>query len=235
MGAPESGGPAPEGSREPNSQLFPDALRKLATFGSQLADVLVRHRKVEALTGEKNVIGRQNLVEALAHLGVLFARAPQLNRDEQLEQIAYLRDHLRRVMMESFEVEVYVTIAALWDKESSNSVGRLYDSMAAPLIRRRQLLGHISPEEVETRFDQITDDIVQARRLKVADEDWDAWTNAADDFESAAKKMKSLRREMGAAVDAAKAKRSQLRLMIAGAVGSAALGVGGTLLVQAIT
>ncbi|MFZ1926976.1 MAG: hypothetical protein WAU42_12645 [Solirubrobacteraceae bacterium] len=190
---------------------------------------------MEALTGEKNLIGRQNLVEALAHLGVLFARAPELDRDKQLEQVAFLGDHLRRVMMESFEVEVYVTIAAHWDDESPKSIGRLYDSVAAPLIRRGKLLGHITPEEVEKRFDQIGDDIVRARRAKIADEDWPAWTEAADEFESAAQKMKVLKREMGAAVDAAVSQRSQWRMMVAGVALSAVVGAGITLLIQALT
>jgi hypothetical protein len=226
---------ADDDSREPHSHLYTDVLEKLSVvFGTHLADVLVRHRKVEALTGEKNVIGRQNLVEALAHLGVLFARAPELDQDKQLEQLAFLGDHLRRVMMESFEVEVYVTIAAHWDDESPKSVGRLYDSVAAPLIRHGKLMGHVTPEEVQARFDQISDDIVQARRAKIADEDWTAWTNAADEFESAAKKMKVLKREMGAAVDAAMLQRSQRRLMIIGGVFSAVLGAAPALLIQAI-
>jgi hypothetical protein len=74
-----------DASRERSSRLYPDVLEKLTTiFGTHLADVLLRHRRVETLTGEKNVIGRQNLVEALAHIGVLFARAPELDRDKQL-------------------------------------------------------------------------------------------------------------------------------------------------------
>lgn len=211
--------------RDPNTDLYPDVLEKLSdVFGKHLSDVLVRHRKVESITGEKNVIGRQNLVEALAHLGVLFARAPELDRDKQLEQLAFLGDHLRRVMMESFEVEVYVTIAAHWDDKSPKSVGRRYESVAAPMIRRGKLLGHVTPDDVQSRFDQITDDIVAARRAKIADEDWTAWTDAADDFEKAAQKMKELKREMGAAVDAAEAERSQRLLMIAGAIFSAVLG-----------
>jgi hypothetical protein len=223
-------------ARESHTKLYPDALQKLAViFGKHLADVLVRHRRVETLTGEKNVIGRQNLVEALAHLGILFARAPELDRDKQLEQVAYLGDHLRRVMMESFEVEVYVTIADAWDEGSPNSIGRRYEAVAAPLIREKKLLGHITPEEVQDRFDALTDDIVQARRAKIADGDWTAWTNAADDLESAASKMKALKREMGAAVDAATSRRHDWRVMLAGAGLSAALGVGLTLAVQAIT
>ncbi len=227
--------PHDDASREPSSQLYPDVLEKLTTiFGTHLADVLIRHRKVEALTGEKNVVGRQNLVEALAHLGTLFARAPELDRDKQLEQVAFLGDHLRRVMMESFELEVYVAIAALWDDESPKSIGRQYDSIAAPQMRRGKLLGQVSPEDVEERFDKISDDIVLARRSKIADEDWSAWTSAADELEGAAQKLKALRREMGAAVDAAREGRTQRRMLIGGALLSALLGVGLTLLVQAL-
>ena len=110
------GEPPPAAAREVHSQLYGDVIQKIAViFGSQLRDVLDRHMSVEKLTGEKNVIGRQNLVEAFAHLAVLFARAPELDRDKQLEQVAYLADHLRRVMMESFELEVYVTIGDAWD------------------------------------------------------------------------------------------------------------------------
>jgi hypothetical protein len=164
-----------------------------------------RHRRVETLTGEKNVIGRQNLVEAFAHLSVLFAQAPELDRDKQLEQVAFLGDHLRRVMMESFELEleVYVTIVDAWDDRSPNSIGRRYDSLAAPLIR-------------------------------LADGDWAAWTSAADDLEEAATKMKVLKREMGAAVDAATERRYHRRLMLIGVALSTALGVGLMLAVQAL-
>ncbi|HEX7244145.1 MAG TPA: hypothetical protein VF245_01095 [Solirubrobacterales bacterium] len=221
-------------SREPHSALYPDALENLSNiFGTHLADVLVRHRKVETLTGEKNVIGRQNLVEALAHLGTLFARAEELDRDKQLEQVAFLGDHLRRVMMESFEVEVYATIGAHWNEDDPKSIGRRYDAVAAPLIKRGKLLGVITPEEVQARFDGLSDDIVQARRAKIADGDWSIWTDAADSLEAAAAEMRKLKREMGAAVDAATSRHFNRRLMIGGAVLSVVLGAALTLGIQA--
>jgi hypothetical protein len=102
------------------------------------------------------------------------------------------------------------------------------------MMRRGKLLGHVTPEDVQSRFDRITDDIVAARRAKIADEDWTAWTNAADDFEAAAQKMKDLQREMGAAVDAAEAERSQLKLMIVGGIFSAVLGAAIVFLIQAV-
>lgn len=215
--------------------MYPDALEKLsAIFGTHLAEVLVKHRKVEALTGEKNIIGRQNLVEALAHLGTLFARAPDLNRDEQLEQVAFLGDHLRRVMMESFEVEVYTTIGAHWDEDDPKSIGRRYNAVAAPLIKQRKLLGVITPEEVQTRFDGLSDSIVEARRAKIADGDWSMWTDAADNLEAAASEMRKLKREMGSAVDAANERLYNRRLMFCGVALSVVVGVIVTLGAQAL-
>jgi hypothetical protein len=107
--------------------------------------------------------------------------------------------------------------------------------VAAPLIRTGKLFGHITPEEVQERFDALTDDIVAARRAKVADGDWNAWTDAADDLEKAAEKMKALKREMGAAVDAATERTYNRKLMVGGALLSTALGVGITLGIQVLT
>lgn len=221
--------------REPHSSLYPDALEKLsAIFGKHLAEVLVKHRKVETLTGEKNIIGRQNLVEALAHLGTLFARAPDLNRDEQLEQVAFLGDHLRRVMMESFEVEVYATIGDHWNEDDPKSIGRRYDAVAAPLVKQGKLLGVIAPDEVQERFDALSDSIVEARRAKIADGDWSAWADAADSLEAAAAEMRKLKREMGSAVDAANERRYHRRLMLGGVGLSVIFGVIVTLAAQAL-
>jgi hypothetical protein len=47
-----------EAAREVHSQLYLDALQKISViFGKHLKDVLDRHRRVETLTGERNVIG----------------------------------------------------------------------------------------------------------------------------------------------------------------------------------
>jgi hypothetical protein len=170
-----------------------------------MADVFAKHREVEAGTAKKNSIGRQNLVETLAHVGVLFQRADQLDRDAQLEQVAFIEDHLRRVMMESFEGEVYAVIGKTWDDKSRRSVGRLYDRRVAPLIRIGRLHGHITPDEVRRRFDQISDNVVAARGAKVAADGWNAWKDASDDLKTAAGDITELRKEMAAAVDAAAA------------------------------
>jgi hypothetical protein len=137
--------------------------------------------------------------------------------------------------MESFEVYVYVMIAEHWDNTEPKSVGRRYDAITAPLIRREKLLGHITPDEVHQEFKRLSANIVNARRSKIADEDWDAWSKATEDLKAAAEKMKDLKLRMGAAVDAANERVFHRRLMLVGVALSTALGVGLTLLVQAIT
>jgi hypothetical protein len=116
--------------------------------------------------------------------------------------------------------------------DNPESIGRLYDSMAAPMIRAGKLHGYVTPDEIHERFSKITDDIVLARRAKIADEDWAAWTAAADELEAAGQQVRALKREMGAAVDAAKGKRFHVKLMILGVVLSTALGAGVTLLIE---
>jgi len=198
--------------RELTSAIYRSSLEEIVRiFGRDFAPVLKAHQRVEALTGEKNLIGRQNLLEAFGHLGILFAEAPNLSRDDQMKQVAYLADHLRRVMMESFEQEVYVSLAAMWDQDNQRSVGRLYDAYAAPQIKKGALLQHITPDDLEERLDQIQKDVLEARKRKVADGDFSEWIAAANELEGAAEELKKLRREVGAAVDAAVANRTAKR------------------------
>jgi hypothetical protein len=223
--------------REPCSQLYGDALAKITKlFGEHLADVLEIHRRIEDTTGATDSIGRQNLVEAFAHLAVLFERAPELSRDDQLEQVAYLRDHLRRVMMESFERDVYAALGVMWDPSPGEGslppVGRLYDEHAAPLINKGKLLGHVSPKDAKARLDQIASNVLRNRKYKNADGEWPVWKGAAQDLEAAAKETRDLQRDMGAAVDAAMTLNSTRKLWWWSIVASAAAGVALTELVR---
>ena len=93
------------------------------------------------------------------------------------------------------------------------SVGRRYDALAAPLIKRGKLMAVISPDEAARRLDEVSERIVQARKAKTADGDWSIWKDAADDLEWAADEMRKLKREMGAAVDAATNRRFHRRLV----------------------
>jgi hypothetical protein len=95
-------------------------------------------------------------------------------------------------------------------------------------------LGVITPEEVQARFDGLSDSIVQARRAKIADGDWSAWTDAADSLEEAAGEMRKLKREMGSAVDAASERQFNRSLMFGGVALSVIFGVALTLVAQAL-
>ncbi|MGZ8755231.1 MAG: hypothetical protein ACXW15_08590 [Acidimicrobiia bacterium] len=190
--------------REPQTNLHPDALARLVPIlGTHLLDVFSKHREIESKAKTKNVIGRQNLVEALSHISVLFQQAPTFDRDEQLEQVAYIEDHLRRVMMEAFELATYDAIADLIDNEFGPSLERQYYRRVAPLIRIGKLQGHITPAQYEKRFKDILEQCVSARKAKNADGDWDAWNTASTDLQNATIAVGDLKREVRAAIDAA--------------------------------
>ena len=100
--------------REENSGLYPEILHDVsAIFGLHFPIVLDSYRDLEALTAERAFTSRQNLLEALSHLAVLFGRAAVLDRDEQLAQVAHISDHLRRVLMEGFEKQAYVVLGRI--------------------------------------------------------------------------------------------------------------------------
>jgi hypothetical protein len=85
------------------------------------------------------------------------------------------------------------------------------------------------------RANSAADDPPVAENARAADEDWSAWSAAAGEFETAAKEIRRLKREMGAAVDTAQARRTQKRMLVAGALPSAVCGVVLTFVVQDLT
>lgn len=189
-------------AREANSQLHPDVLKRLANIlGTQVPDVFSRHKEIESKTEIEDRIGQQNLNETFSHVAVLFQSGAEFDRDEQLEQVAYIEDHLRRVMMEAFEQSVNEMIGEL--RDGKRSLERQYYRRAAPLIRMGRLQGHISPEQLQRRFDAILKQCLEARRAKVADGGWDEWKTASAELQNAAALTGELQRDIRAAVEAA--------------------------------
>jgi hypothetical protein len=227
--------------RNANSGLFDDVLTQLSVlFGQPLLDVYGANRRIEAFTGVADKIGRNNLLEAFSHLGVLFAEAPLLDRDQQMAQMTLISDHLRRALMEAFEQEVTKALAEMWDTQSAG-VGARYNATVPDLVAAGKLLGHVHPDGVTRRRDEISTKILDARRAKLADGDWSTWKAASTDLEWAADELQKLRREMGTAVDAAAAlyeslvreKRERSRFYIAlilGFIAAFAAGVAAALL-----
>jgi hypothetical protein len=205
-------------AREAGTQLNPEALARLASILGHLPEVFAKQRDIETHTHERSIIGRQNLNEAFAHVGTLFLKAPDLNRDQQMEQLAHLEDHLRRVMMENFEQEVYAELGDIWEQEPRKGVGTLYEAKAAALIRSGKIHGHIHPDEVKKQNERISARVIEARRAKVADGDWGVWQDASDELKLAGKEAESLKKELGTAVDAAQAFETNKNRWVAGIV-----------------
>jgi hypothetical protein len=225
-------------AREESSGLFPEVLREVsAIFGLHFPGVLESYRDLEALTAERAFASRQNLLEALSHLAVLFGRAGALDREEQLAQVAHMSDHLRRVLMEGFEKQAYLVLGAIRTEgdEGEPSLDTQYKVQAAPLIRAGKLNGFITPDEVEARFDSALRRLSRARGTKVADGSWDEWEEAAAEMGDVAVDLRDLRRDLGAAVDAANelatSKRHYWGAILYGGLVGAILAVGlGTLI-----
>jgi hypothetical protein len=190
--------------RESTTQLYSEILSKVVEMmGDRFADVITSYRRLEDEHGHVNSIGRQNMIEAFSHLSSLFIKARELSRDEQLVEVAHATDHFRRVMMESYEIDLNVAIGKILNAHSSTSRVSLYYRHAAPAIREGKLQGHLSPDEVAARRDVILARARKARNAKVGEKRWPAFVAAASEFETASIELNQLELAMGQAVDAA--------------------------------
>jgi hypothetical protein len=222
--------------REPTSGLYTDVLARAGyLIGEPLLEVLKASRRLEVVTGDINLVARQNLLEAFSHLGVLFTSGPSRDQAWQVEQVTHISDHLRRALMEGFEQALNVALADVWNDQDRRSVGRRYDAIVVPLVKRGKLMGHVAPADVLRRKDDILQRALEARDAKAGDGDWDDWKTAAQHFEMAAEELRDLRREMGAAVDAADDKRAGYRNLVIGIVAGLGTGIVAIVVVQLLT
>ncbi|HYI81118.1 MAG TPA: hypothetical protein VEW67_09685 [Thermoleophilaceae bacterium] len=135
----------------------------------KLPRVLAANRYFEEQTGLHNEAGRNNLIDALSHLGTLVESAEELGPDGQAKQIALMEDHLRRSMMEGFEQLLRLRLgraAEIWDDLS-------------PLERWHPDARLPGDEEVEATRRRIVALLDRGRASKRA-ADWDAWEQGTD-------------------------------------------------------
>ncbi len=143
--------------------------------------------------------------------------------------------------MEGFEKQAYVVYATIRDDgdEGQQSLRSQYDAKAAPLIRSGKLNGVITPDEVNARTDAALRRLSHARGEKDAHGTWADWKSAATEMLQVAVDLRDLRRELGAAVDAANevevARKRYWGAIIYGGVVGAILAVGLTALVAWLT
>ena len=196
--------------------------RMLDILSKRILTVMEAHRYAEEHARIYNRIGRNNLNEALSHLGRLAESAPELTREEQRDQITNFEDHLRRTMMESFEVVAKARLGKLkkdgiWDR---------YYAKAARLVDRGRLPSIATTEEIEEIEREVKFFLEEGRSRKTA-HNWNEWTYGSECLRSASDKADELSRKLREAVGAAEDYRRNRLGLVVGIVGTI-IGIVGT-------
>jgi hypothetical protein len=164
--------------------------------------VLEANRYFEEETGIHNEAGNNNLVDALSHLSTLVQEAPQLDDNEQRDQVTHLEDHLRRSMMEAFEQVVKLRLgdlAELWEEHMS---------VARPLIASGDVRGVAGIDELDRLRRRMKTQLDDGRATK-RETTWEAWQRGTDHLVEACRLSDELRDSLEEGVAAAKAKRNE--------------------------
>jgi hypothetical protein len=161
--------------------------RLVGLLRNQLPLVFKANRIIEQRTGFFSEAGRDNLVDALSHLGTLVQRAGELSVEKQSAQVSKFEEHLRRAVMEAPEEVVrarLVEIKGRWDE---------YQRESGPYRRDGTLRGVPSHEELERQRERI-DKLMEDARSRKADEcSWDDWLDGAAEMTEAARVAEELK------------------------------------------
>lgn len=167
--------------------LRPDnAARLEELLAIELPEVFKANRIIEQQTGYISEAGRNNLVDALSHIGTLAERGAQLSPRQQAAQVAKIEEHFRRAMMEAPEEVVracLVDIKQTWVE---------YQREAGPYRRNGTLRGvpkHSELEQLRKRIDLLME---EARAHKRDETSWEDWRNAAAHMTEAVEVAKEL-------------------------------------------
>lgn len=195
--------------------------RMLELMATRIPTVMAAHRYAEEHARIYNRIGRNNLTEALSHLAGLAEGAENLTEAEQQDELTNFEDHLRRTMMESFEVVAKARLGTLkkdgiWDRYYTTAA-RLVDGGKLPAVTSRDQILEL---EQEIRF------WMEEGRSRKNAQNWDEWIYGAECLRKASDKADELSRYLREAVGAAEDYRRGRTGLIVGVIG-AVLGVVG--------
>lgn len=190
--------------------------RMLEILARRILTVMEAHRYAEEDARIYNRIGRNNLTEALSHLARLAESADELTSDEQRDQLTHFEDHLRRTMMESFEVVAKARLGKL----KKDGVWDRYHTRAARLVDSGRLPAVASADEIRDLELDVSFWMEEGRTRKTA-HTWEEWIYGAECLRQASEKADELSRKLREAVGAAEDyKRGRLGLIVgfAGAI-----------------
>jgi hypothetical protein len=186
----------------------------LEVLATRVQTVIDANRYAEEHAQVRNRAGAANLNEAFSHLAALAQDAADLSYEEQRAQIVEFEDHLRRSMMESFELIAKQRLGrikreGLWDT---------FQSKAAPLLARGKLEGAPSEEEIRELEYRVRYYLEEGRRRKVVTQHamrWDEWVKGAEYLAKASSAAEELSRKIRQAVGAAQDyRRHQLAVTV---------------------
>lgn len=195
--------------------------RMLELMATRIRTVMTAHRYAEEHARIYNRIGRNNLTEALSHLAALAEEAEKLTEAQQQDELTNFEDHLRRTMMESFEVVAKARLGTLkkdgiWDRYYTTAA-RLVDGGKLPTVASR---GQILELEQEIRF------WMEEGRSRKNAQNWDEWIYGAECLRKASDKADELSRYLREAVGAAEDYKRGRTGIVVGVIG-ALIGVAG--------
>ncbi len=142
-------------------------------------EVFRLNRAIEQRTGYTSEIGRNMMVDVLAHLGTLASRR-DLTPAEQATQLSKIEEHLRRAIIEHPEEVVRVRIAdvrGLWSEYQRDAYTYREQGLLRGIPRHSEL------EELRSRIDRLME---SARKAKPDETSWEESENAAADMTEAA-------------------------------------------------
>src|SRR5205823_3563561 len=147
--------------------------------------------------------------------------ADRTTEDEQRAQITNFEDHLRRAMMESFELVARARMGKLHE----DGIMEQFESVAVPLMRAGKLPNAKSIDDIEALQLEIARSMEEGRKRK--DEiSWEEWDYGAECLLKACDLANELDTEMRRAVGAALEYRRH-RFNIALSIGLAIAGIAG--------
>lgn len=163
------------------ADLDPKIQRRLnVVLGVHIPQVFRANRIIELQTGYSSEIGRNNLVDALSHLGTLAERGSDLTPEQQASQLSKIEEHLRRALIEHPEEVVRNRIAELDERWLA------YQREASPYRHEGTLRGVSRHQELEELRNRIHMLIEAARSKKPDETTWDESLEAAGDMTQAA-------------------------------------------------
>jgi hypothetical protein len=135
--------------------------------------VLAANRFFEEETSIHNEVGANNLNDALSHLGTLIERANEMTCEQQGHEVHDFEGHLRRSMMESYEL-IY--------RQRMGKVSRLWsehEALARSLQEEGKLRGVTDLDELE-RLRRKCRVLLDRGRAAKRGHNWDEWKAGTD-------------------------------------------------------